>query len=117
MRPAYPAQTRPTPAGATCAAFLHRAAAHFAALDITSIERVMTDNAMAYRRSKARKQALNDLNAQPRFTRSYRPQTNCEASWVLFRVVLTPKPTGPSALLPNCRPARKSTLPASLVSV
>ena len=35
--------------GATCAAFLARAAAYFAAHGIARIERVMTDNAWAYR--------------------------------------------------------------------
>ena len=37
--------------GATCRAFLLRAAAHFAAHGISQIERVMTDNAWAYRYS------------------------------------------------------------------
>ncbi len=63
----------------TCAGFLHRAAAWFAAHGIEHIERVMTDNAMAYRKGKAWRQALQDLGAQPRFTRSYRPQTNGKA--------------------------------------
>jgi transposase InsO family protein len=39
----------------------------------------MTDNALAYRRSHAWRQALADLGAQPRFTRIYRPQTNGKA--------------------------------------
>jgi transposase InsO family protein len=64
---------------ATCAAFLRSAAAWFATVGIDRIERVMTDNAMAYRRSTAWRQALLDLGAQPRFTRSYRPQTNGKA--------------------------------------
>jgi transposase InsO family protein len=34
---------------------------------------------MAYRRSHAWRTALADLDAQPRFTRSYRPQTNGKA--------------------------------------
>jgi hypothetical protein len=37
--------------GATCAGFLARAAAYFAAHIIDRIERVMTDNAWAYRYS------------------------------------------------------------------
>ncbi len=64
---------------ATCAEFLRSAAAWFASVGIDHIERVMTDNAMAYRRSSAWRQALTDLGAQPRFTRSYRPQTNGKA--------------------------------------
>jgi transposase InsO family protein len=60
----------------TCAGFLLRAASWFAHHGIARIERVMTDNAFAYRRSHAWRQALADLGAHPRFTRSYRPQTN-----------------------------------------
>jgi len=41
----------PDEKGATCAAFLTRAAAYFAAHGIVRIERVMTDNAWAYRYS------------------------------------------------------------------
>jgi transposase InsO family protein len=63
----------------TCAGFLRRAAAHFTALGIPAIERVMTDNALAYRRGHAWHQALADLGAQARFTRRYRPQTNGKA--------------------------------------
>jgi transposase InsO family protein len=39
----------------------------------------MTDNALAYRRSHAFRQAVDDLGAQQRFTRRYRPQTNGKA--------------------------------------
>ncbi len=41
----------PDEKGPTCAAFLARAAAHFAACGVTSIERVITDNHFSYRRS------------------------------------------------------------------
>jgi transposase InsO family protein len=41
----------PDEKGATCAAFLARAATYFAAHGITRIERLMTDNAWAYRHS------------------------------------------------------------------
>ena len=44
----------PDEKGATCAAFLARAAAYFAAHGIARIERVMTDNAWAYRCVPAR---------------------------------------------------------------
>jgi transposase InsO family protein len=73
------AEIHPDEKTGTCAAFLHRAAEHFAALGIDHIERVMTDNAMAYRKGRAWHQALADLGAQARFTRSYRPQTNGKA--------------------------------------
>jgi transposase InsO family protein len=64
---------------ATCAEFLRSAAAWFATIGIDRIERVLTDNAMAYRKSRAWRQAMADLGAQQRFTRSYRPQTNGKA--------------------------------------
>ncbi len=73
------AEIHPDETAATCAAFLRSAAAWFATAGITRIERVMTDNAMVYRRSQAWHQALADLGAQQRFTRSYRPQTNGKA--------------------------------------
>lgn len=61
---------------ATCAAFLTRAAAFFANLGITRIERVLTDNAWAYRKGLAWKAALTELGATGKLTRAYRPQTN-----------------------------------------
>jgi transposase InsO family protein len=64
---------------ATCAEFLLRAAAAFRAHGITRIERVMTDNALAYRRGHAWHQALHTLDARAIFTRRYRPQTNGKA--------------------------------------
>ncbi len=39
----------------------------------------MTDNAFAYRYSRAWRAALDQLGAQSRFTRPYRPQTNGKA--------------------------------------
>jgi transposase InsO family protein len=64
---------------ATCARFLRAAAAWFAEHGIDRIERVMTDNARAYRISHAWRDALADVGAQARFTRPYRPQTNGKA--------------------------------------
>uniref|UniRef100_UPI000B300D16 integrase core domain-containing protein n=1 Tax=Herbidospora cretacea TaxID=28444 RepID=UPI000B300D16 len=61
---------------ATCAAFLRRAAAFFAAHGITRIHRVITDNALNYRRAHAWKQALAELGAAAKHTRPHRPQTN-----------------------------------------
>ncbi|MGW0753880.1 IS481 family transposase [Streptomyces sp. NPDC002587] len=60
----------------TCAAFLRRAAAFYAGVGITRIERVLTDNAWAYRKAKAWKTALAHLGATGKLTRAYRPQTN-----------------------------------------
>jgi transposase InsO family protein len=73
------AEIHPDETGPTCAAFLRRAASFFTTHGIDSIERVMTDNAMAYRRSHAWHQALAEIGAQARFTRRYRPQTNGKA--------------------------------------
>jgi len=72
------AEIHPDERAETCADFLRRAAAWFAAHGIT-IERVMTDNALAYRRSHAWHQALAEIGAESRFTRRYRPQTNGKA--------------------------------------
>ncbi|QCD58312.1 IS481 family transposase [Streptomyces hawaiiensis] len=61
---------------ATCAGFLTRAAAFFHAHGITAVERVLTDNAWAYRKGLAWKQALAEIGATGKLTRAYRPQTN-----------------------------------------
>ncbi|WP_329033122.1 IS481 family transposase [Streptomyces sp. NBC_01725] len=60
----------------TCAGFLTRAAAFFHAHGIPRIERVLTDNAWAYRKGLAWKAALAELGATGKLTRPYRPQTN-----------------------------------------
>jgi transposase InsO family protein len=73
------AEIHPDETAATCADFLRSAAAWFATVGIDRIERVLTDNAMAYRKSHAWRQAMVDVGAQQRFTRSYRPQTNGKA--------------------------------------
>ncbi|MFJ3906056.1 IS481 family transposase [Streptomyces sp. NPDC090025] len=61
---------------ATCAGFLARAAVFFHACGIDRIERVLTDNAWAYRKGLAWKNVLADLGATGKLTRPYRPQTN-----------------------------------------
>jgi transposase InsO family protein len=73
------AEVHPDEKADTCAGFLRRAAAAFATHGIHGIERVMTDNALAYRRSAAWRDALAEIGAQARFTRRYRPQTNGKA--------------------------------------
>jgi len=65
----------PDETGPTCAAFLRRAGAFFAAHGIT-VERVMTDNALAYRRSGDFRAALADLGARHLLIQPWRPQTN-----------------------------------------
>jgi transposase InsO family protein len=60
---------------AACAGFLRRAGAFFAAHGI-GIQRVLTDNALAYRRSAQFQAAVAELGAVQRFCRPYHPQTN-----------------------------------------
>jgi transposase InsO family protein len=59
----------------TCAGFLVRCSQFFAAHGAV-VERVMTDNAMAYRRAHAFREAAQLLSIRQVFTRSHRPQTN-----------------------------------------
>ncbi|MCP2344504.1 IS481 family transposase [Nonomuraea roseoviolacea] len=69
-------EIHPDEKATTCAAFLRRATTYFAGLGIPTIERVLTDNALAYRRSTTWRQALADIGATGKRTRAYRPQTN-----------------------------------------
>ena len=62
--------------GTTCAAFMTRAAAFFATHGITRIERVMSDNAMNYRYSRAFQGVLADLGARHVLIRPHCPWTN-----------------------------------------
>jgi transposase len=88
------AEILPDEKGATAAGFLQRAAAYFAACGIPVIERVITDNAYAYRRSAALASAVAALGARHKFIRPHCPWQNgkvCE-DWcvVLHRAGLTP---------------------------
>ena len=65
--------------GVTAAGFLRRAAAYFTAHGITSIQRVITDNAFAYRHSTAFHAAVTDLGARQKFIRPHCPWTNGKA--------------------------------------
>jgi transposase InsO family protein len=60
--------------GATCAAFLTRAAAYFATHGIARIERVMTDNAWAYRWSL--REVCSSLGARQKFIKPHCPWQN-----------------------------------------
>jgi transposase InsO family protein len=60
--------------GEACAAFLARALAWYGAQGIV-VERVLTDNAAAYR-SRAWRTVCARKRVRRRFTRPYRPQTN-----------------------------------------
>jgi transposase InsO family protein len=69
------AEILPDETGATAAEFLTRAGAWFAGHGIT-IERILTDNALAYRRSRAFARAVADLGAVQRFIKPHCPWTN-----------------------------------------
>lgn len=69
------AEVHPDERGVTCAAFLARAHAWFAAHGVT-VQRVLSDNAKAYRTSHAFHAACADLGVAQRFIRPARPQTN-----------------------------------------
>lgn len=70
------AEIHPDEQGATCAGFLERAAAFFGACGITRIERVMTDNAFAYRRSREFQAALAQIGARHVLIRPHCPWQN-----------------------------------------
>ncbi len=69
-------EIHPDETGATSAAFLIRAAAYFTGHGIESIERVLTDNAFAYRNSTAFKDAVAALGARQKFIRPHCPWQN-----------------------------------------
>jgi transposase InsO family protein len=70
------AEVLPDEKGVTAAGFLTRAADYFAAAGITHIERVLSDNAFAYRHSTAFKDAVAALGAEQRFIKPHCPWTN-----------------------------------------
>ncbi len=63
----------------TCARFLTNAAAYFAAHGIARIERVITDNAFAYRPGTGFAMAVARLGARQKFIRPHCPSTNGKA--------------------------------------
>lgn len=73
------AEILPDEKGATAAAFLLRAASYFAGRGIGAIERVLTDNAYAYRNSKNFRDAVASLNARQKFIRPRCPWQNGKA--------------------------------------
>ena len=66
----------PDEKGTTCAAFFERAAAYFAKKGITRIERLMTDNAFAYRHSNDLKRVCAALGATQKFIKPHCPWQN-----------------------------------------
>ena len=88
----------PDEQGLTCAAFLLRAAAYFAAFGITRIERIMTDNHWSYSRSSDVAAAIAALNAKHVFIRPHCPWQNgkverfnrtLQIEWAYRQVFLT----------------------------
>ncbi len=88
---------RRAPACALAEGVLLRAAAFFASCGIPKIERVLSYNAFAYRKSRAFKDAVATLGAQQRFIKPHCPWTNgkverfnriLQAEWA-FRQVFT----------------------------
>jgi transposase InsO family protein len=88
----------PDEKGATCAAFLLRAADYFAGHGITRIERVMTDNHFSYRRSHDMAAAIATLTARHVFIRPHCPWQNgkverfnrtLQIEWAYRQVFLT----------------------------
>jgi transposase len=86
----------PDEKGPTCAGFLIRAAKYFAAHGVTRIERVMTDNAFAYRYSLG--EACTVLDAKQVFIRPHCPWQNgkverynrtIQAEWAYHQVFLS----------------------------
>lgn len=77
----------PDESGASAARALAEAAVFFAEHGVR-IERVLTDNGLAYTRSRAYAAMLEDLDIDHRHTRPYRPQTNGKAERFI-RTLLT----------------------------
>jgi transposase InsO family protein len=62
--------------GATCAAFLTRAAEAFARAGIARVERLITDNHMSYKRSRDMREAVAALGARHLFIKPHCPWQN-----------------------------------------
>ena len=73
------AEIHPDEKGTTAAGFLTRAGAFFTACGIERIERILTDNAFAYRNSAAFHAAAAQLGAVQRFIKPHCPWTNGKA--------------------------------------
>jgi transposase InsO family protein len=98
----------PDQTGPTCAAFLRRAATYFATKGITKIERLLTDNALAYRKSNQLQRVCAELGAVHKFIRPHCPWQNGKAErlnrtlateWA-YRQVFTSNTARTAALAP-----------------
>ena len=109
----------PDEKGATCAAFILRAAEHFAGHGITQIERVITDNHFSYRRSTDVKNAMTVLGATHKFIKPHCPWQNGKVErfnrtlateWA-YRQVFTSNAERAAALAPWLQRVQHSTTP------
>ncbi len=73
------AEVLPDERVATCAAFLHRAIGWFHDQHDVTIRRVLTDNALSYRRGNAWAAVCNALQVKRRFIKPFCPWTNGKA--------------------------------------
>jgi transposase InsO family protein len=98
----------PDEKGTTCAAFLTRAAAYFAEHGIAQIERLLTDNAFAYRHSSAMREACAAIGARQKFIKPHCPWQNgkverfnrtLQVEWA-YRQVFTSNAARAAALAP-----------------
>jgi transposase-like protein len=101
-------EIHPDEKGTTCAGFLARAAAYFAAHGITRIERVMTDNHFSYRHSHHVQAVLHTLGAKHVLIRPHCPWQNgkverlnrtLQTEWA-YRQVFTSNTARAEALAP-----------------
>jgi transposase InsO family protein len=98
----------PDEKGTTCAAFLTRAAAYFAEHGIAQIERLLTDNAFAYRHSLPVREACAAIGARQKFIKPHCPWQNgkverfnrtLQVEWA-YRQVFTSNAARAAALAP-----------------
>jgi transposase InsO family protein len=98
----------PDEKGATCAGFLERAAAYFAAHGISQIQRVLTDNHLSYRNCAAVAAVIATLGAKHKFIRPHCPWQNgkverfnrtLQVEWA-YRQVFTTNAERAAALAP-----------------
>jgi transposase InsO family protein len=73
------AEILPDEKALTCAAFLHRAAQWFHDVHGVTVRRVLTDNAMSYRKSNSWTAVCSALQIKRRYTKPYCPWTNGKA--------------------------------------
>ena len=102
----------PDETGPTCAAFLLRAADHFAVHGIPRIERLITDNHWSYRRSGHVRLAVASLGARHKFIKPHCPWQNGKVNGSTAHC----KPNGPTARSSSATPNAPPPLPPGWTS-